>query len=92
MVNVQLSNEKLRVRGARILEQVLGVSPAVAEKALQAARERVPVAIIMNKAEVSRAQAERALRETGGHVRRAIAKAGASFGRSAFSQSSFRAK
>jgi N-acetylmuramic acid 6-phosphate (MurNAc-6-P) etherase len=43
--------------------------------ALRRAAGDVPVAIVMGKAEVSRRQAEDLLRQSNGHVRRAIAEA-----------------
>ena len=75
MVNVHLKNAKLVERGIGILERVAGVKRAVAEQALAAAGNRVPVALVMLQAEIGRKEAERALRSHAGHVRHAVAAA-----------------
>ena len=72
MVNVHLKNAKLMERGISILQQAAGVDRTSARKALQAAGNSVPVALVMLKAGVSRAQAKRAMKQTNGHVRQAI--------------------
>jgi len=72
MVNVHLKNAKLVERGISILQQAAGVDRTSARKALQAAGNSVPVALVMLKAGVSRAQAKRAMKQTNGHVRQAI--------------------
>jgi N-acetylmuramic acid 6-phosphate etherase len=75
MVNVTPRNSKLAARGVSVLQQTAGVSSDVAAKALRAAGNSVPVALVMLQAEVGRREAERALKLAGGHVRRAIAAA-----------------
>jgi N-acetylmuramic acid 6-phosphate etherase len=75
MVNVHLKNEKLAERGMGILEQAAELDRREARKLLSAAGNRVPVALVMAKAEVNAVQAVRALKKSGGHVRRAIALA-----------------
>ncbi len=75
MVNVHLKNQKLNERGANILQSASGITRVMAERALKAAGNKVPVALVMLKAKVDRASAESALRSAGGHVRRAIAEA-----------------
>ena len=75
MVNVHLKNDKLMERGVGILQRATGVTRAQAQKILKHAGNRVPVALVMLEAQASRADAERALRSAGGHVRRAIAQA-----------------
>ncbi len=75
MVNVTPRNSKLAARGVSILQQAADVSSDVASKALRAAGNSVPVALVMLQAEVDRREAERALKSAGGHVRRAIAGA-----------------
>jgi N-acetylmuramic acid 6-phosphate etherase len=75
MVNVHLKNEKLAERGVTILEKAADLNRRQARKLLSAAGNRVPVALVMAKAGVSAVQAVRALRRSGGHVRRAIALA-----------------
>jgi N-acetylmuramic acid 6-phosphate etherase len=72
MVNVHLKNEKLAERGMGILEQAAELDRRQARKLLSAAGNRVPVALVMAKAEVNAVQAVRALKRSGGHVRRAM--------------------
>jgi len=75
MVNLHLKNEKLAERGIGILEKAAGLSRAEARQLLKAAQPSVPVALVMAKARVTRGRAVKALQESGGHVRRAIAVA-----------------
>ena len=75
MVNVHLKNEKLVERGVSILQRATGVGREDAVKALKASGNRVPVALVMQQAGASILQAEKALKSTGGHVRKAIAAA-----------------
>ena len=73
MVNVHLTNEKLAERGVSILERTARVSREAAERALKAAGNSVPVALVMLQSGAPRAQAQQALPATHGHVRHAIA-------------------
>ncbi|MGA7079339.1 MAG: N-acetylmuramic acid 6-phosphate etherase [Terriglobales bacterium] len=73
MVNVHPKNEKLAERGVGILEKAAGLKRRAARKVLAAAEGRVPVALVMAKAGVGRAQAVAALNKSQGQVRRAIA-------------------
>jgi N-acetylmuramic acid 6-phosphate etherase len=75
MVNLRLKNSKLSERGITILQHAAEVDREQARQALQSASNDVPVALVMLKAHVSRAQASRALKATDGHVRKAIAVA-----------------
>jgi len=75
MINVHVKNYKLRERGLTILQQAAGISRDAATRALQAAKNDVPTALVMLQANVNRAQAVRALKSTQGHVRQAIASA-----------------
>jgi N-acetylmuramic acid 6-phosphate etherase len=75
MVNVHPKNEKLIGRGVGILEKAAALDHAAARKILAAAGGRVPVALVMAKAAVSRTQAIAALRDSQGQVRKAIALA-----------------
>jgi N-acetylmuramic acid 6-phosphate etherase len=75
MVNVTPRNSKLAARGVSILQQAAGVSQEIARRALEAAGNSVPVALVMLETEVGRKEAEGALSLAGGHVRRAIAAA-----------------
>jgi N-acetylmuramic acid 6-phosphate etherase len=72
MIYVALTNQKLRRRGARILEEAAGVSASAAEHALRRAGHDLPAALVMLKTGASARDARRSLTESGGHVRRAI--------------------
>ena len=73
MVNVHTKNQKLVERGLGILEQATGADRKAAARALKAARNRVAVALVMLRANVSPAQAEKKLAAAKGNVRKAIA-------------------
>ena len=75
MVNVHLKNRKLVQRGISILESAAEVDEKRARAALRSAGNRVPVALVMLRAGVSRRVAENSLRLTKGHVRKAVAAA-----------------
>jgi N-acetylmuramic acid 6-phosphate etherase len=72
MINVRPNNEKLAERGVNILEKTAGLNHQAARKLLAAAAGRVPVALVMAKAHVTKAQAEAALRKSEAQVRKAI--------------------
>jgi len=73
MVHVALTNQKLRRRGARMLEEAAGVSPSAAEHALRQANHNLPAALVMLKTGVSLGDARRSLAASGGDVRQALA-------------------
>jgi N-acetylmuramic acid 6-phosphate etherase len=75
MVNVDLKNIKLSQRGIRILQRTTRLKARDALRSLEAADERIPLAVVMQQAGVSRRRAEEALKSAKGHVRRAIEKA-----------------
>jgi N-acetylmuramic acid 6-phosphate etherase len=68
MVNVQPRNSKLRDRARRIVERAAGVGAGRAAELLAAAGDSVRAAIVMERANVSRAAAEKMLEEAGGRV------------------------
>lgn len=74
MVNVHLKNEKLVERGVGVLQEVAGVDRKTAERALKAAGNRVPVAMIMLRHKIGRAAATERLQSANGNVRRALAR------------------
>ena len=76
MVNVWTKNEKLVQRAIRIIEQATGAEHETAARALKAAGNRTPVAVVMVAAGVSKLQAAAALKQSKGHVREAIQQAG----------------
>jgi N-acetylmuramic acid 6-phosphate etherase len=71
MVNVWTKNEKLVQRAIRIVEQATGADHETAARALKAAGNRTPVAVVMLAASATRAQAVAALKKSKGHVRNA---------------------
>lgn len=75
MVNLHLKNEKLAERGIHILEGAAKITRAEARQLLRAARNSVPVALVMSKAGVTRQEAVTALKKSSGNVRKAIALA-----------------
>ncbi len=72
MVNVHLKNEKLVERGLGILQKVTELPREDALRLLKKSGSRVPVALVMASARVSRVRAEQALKKTKGNVRRAM--------------------
>jgi N-acetylmuramic acid 6-phosphate etherase len=72
MVNVQPKNSKLRDRAQRIVARAAGVSGDRAAELLAIAGDSVRVAIVMERAKVDRAAAERMLAESGGRVAAAL--------------------
>jgi N-acetylmuramic acid 6-phosphate etherase len=68
MVHVALTNQKLRRRGARILEEAAGVSLSTAEHALRQAGHNLPAALVMLKTGSSVREARQRLAAAGGRV------------------------
>lgn len=77
MVDLQASNEKLKVRALRIIHLATGCSRAQAEEAFRATGGRVKPAIVMLLAGCSAEEANRLLEQAGGFVRRALELAAA---------------
>ena len=74
MVNVHLKNKKLVERGIGVLQEASGVDRKTAERALKAAGNQVPVAMIMLRHEIGRAAAVKRLQSAKGNVRKALAR------------------
>lgn len=72
MVNVHLKNKKLVERGIGIIEKAARVDRKAAQAALKKSGNRVPVALVMLLAGVSREEAAERLKKMRGNVRRAI--------------------
>jgi N-acetylmuramic acid 6-phosphate etherase len=72
MVDLQVTCEKLRDRGERILESMLGLERAAAADLLERAGGHVKTALVMGKLGVDRADAARRLAEVGGVVARVV--------------------
>jgi N-acetylmuramic acid 6-phosphate etherase len=61
MINMQLTNQKLRERGQQILIKATGASPARAGRALKAAKDNLPVALLMLHRRIKRDEAQHLL-------------------------------
>ena len=72
MVNVHPKNEKLVERALGILEKATGAKRDAAALALKESGDNVPVALIMLRTGISKAEAEKRLRLANGNVRHAI--------------------
>jgi N-acetylmuramic acid 6-phosphate etherase len=72
MINVQPKNAKLVERAIGILETAADVGTDEAAKALKAAANNVPVALIMLKTGIAKADAQKRLMLANGNVRHAI--------------------
>jgi N-acetylmuramic acid 6-phosphate etherase len=68
MVHVALTNQKLRRRGARILEEAAGVDLSTAEHALRQAGHNLPAALVMLKTGSSVREARQQLAAADGRV------------------------
>jgi N-acetylmuramic acid 6-phosphate etherase len=76
MIYVRPTNEKLRRRGAKILQETTGVSASTAQHTLRQTRHNLPLALVMLKTGSSAAGAQRLLKKSGGNVREVLALAG----------------
>jgi len=76
MVEVKPASEKLRSRQERIVMSLLGVNRSAAQKLLQRARRDVKAAVLMDKLNVSFADAKKRLAREGGFLRRALGEEG----------------
>ena len=72
MVGVALTNQKLRRRGLRILEEAAGVSVSRAARALRQSGHDLRVALITLKTGMSAKEARERLRQTKGDLREAL--------------------
>ncbi|CAN5201702.1 N-acetylmuramic acid 6-phosphate etherase [soil metagenome] len=72
MVDLQATNAKLRDRSERILMVVCGLTRDDARALLDRAGKRVKTAIVMHKLGASREEAESAIQQGGGVIRRVI--------------------
>ena len=72
MVNVQPSNQKLERRAVEIIRQTTGVSAERAAELLEQSGRSVRTAIVMEKKNMTRDQAERQLAQSKGRIREAL--------------------
>ena len=71
MVDLRATNDKLKDRSERMLMEVCGVDREAARALLREAKGHVKTAIVMHKLKLSRVDAEKALEQAGGVIRRA---------------------
>jgi N-acetylmuramic acid 6-phosphate etherase len=72
MVDVALTNEKLRRRGLQILQEASGATESEAARALTQAGNRLRVALVMLKMKASAQNARQKLRQASGNLRDAL--------------------
>jgi N-acetylmuramic acid 6-phosphate etherase len=72
MVDLKATNNKLRDRSERILVEVCAITREAARALLERSGRSVKTAIVMQKCDLSREDAERALAEAGGVIRRVV--------------------
>ena len=72
MINVALTNKKLRRRGLRLLEEATGASGSEAARAARHAGHDLRTALLMLKAGVDAATAKRRLKQAHGDLRKAL--------------------
>ncbi|MEJ7809695.1 MAG: N-acetylmuramic acid 6-phosphate etherase [Gemmatimonadaceae bacterium] len=75
MVDLRITNDKLRDRSERILMEVCGIGREEARRYLEHAGGRVKTALVMQKLSVTATAAERALESAGGVIRRVVGEA-----------------
>ena len=78
MVHVALTNQKLKRRGMRILEEATGATMAEAARLLRSTQHDLPASLVMLETGASSAEARRQLAACRGNVRQAIRAAASS--------------
>jgi N-acetylmuramic acid 6-phosphate etherase len=86
MMRVALTNQKLRKRGSRILQEAAGVSASAAEHVLRQSGHNVPAAFVMLKTGASASDAKKRLAASNGHLRQAIEMQGMPRGKGLWSR------
>ena len=76
MINVSMTNAKLRERGVNILKEVLGVSQNEAQKLSDQSGGILKVAVVMGAMRCTRKEAERRLEEGKGNLRKVLGHLG----------------
>ncbi|QFK71376.1 N-acetylmuramic acid 6-phosphate etherase [Pradoshia sp. D12] len=72
MIDVHVSNEKLKERAIGIISKITGVSYETARQTLEDADHQVKVALVMLKKDIKKEEAALILEQSGGYVRKAI--------------------
>jgi N-acetylmuramic acid 6-phosphate etherase len=76
MINVSMTNHKLRERGQNILQEILGVKPGEAASLVQASGSNLKVAVIMGALGCTRDEAENRLSDAKGNLRAVVSHLG----------------
>lgn len=74
MIDVAMTNDKLRERAVRILEAATGKKASAVKHALGQTRHDLRTALVMLKTGMTRTEAQRRLRESRGDIRAALAR------------------
>ena len=76
MINVCMTNNKLRERGMHILQEILGVPPDEAARLAESSGSNLKVAVIMGAIGCTREEAEKRLNDAKGNLRGVISHLG----------------
>ncbi|HLH32045.1 MAG TPA: N-acetylmuramic acid 6-phosphate etherase [Terriglobia bacterium] len=76
MINVGMTNQKLRARGKQMLQEILGVKADEAEKLVDASGSNLRVAVIMGATGCNRSEAEKQLADAKGNLRSVLGHLG----------------
>jgi N-acetylmuramic acid 6-phosphate etherase len=76
MINVSMTNEKLRERGQHIVQEILGVKADEAARLVEASGSNLKVAVIMGATGCTREDAENRLVQVNGNLRAVISHLG----------------
>jgi N-acetylmuramic acid 6-phosphate etherase len=76
MINVTMTNHKLRERGTHILQEILGVKPDEADRLVETSGANLKVAVIMGATGCTKEEAEKRLAEAKGNLRAVISHLG----------------
>ena len=72
MINVTMTNAKLRTRGVHMLSEILGVNHEEAQKLAEQSGGRLKVAVVMGATGCSRKDAEEQLEAGNGNLRKIL--------------------
>jgi N-acetylmuramic acid 6-phosphate etherase len=72
MIDVAVTNRKLRRRAEAIVADLVGCGPAAASELLDAADQKVKTAVLMGLRDIDAAEARARLNTTDGYLRRAL--------------------
>jgi N-acetylmuramic acid 6-phosphate etherase len=76
MINVGMTNKKLRTRGKHILQEILGVKPDEADRLVEESGSNLRVAVVMGATGCDRKEAEKRLAVSNGNLRSVLGHLG----------------